>query len=215
MAAVQRKNITHKWYAMVDWMIANPTGSNADLAAHMNMAESTISIIKHSDAFKSFWMARQDEKTAELRRLMNDRLLDVGGKALDIVAARLEKDKHVIPLKGVMEVAKPVLDALGFGARPAGGPSVVVNNNNAPQTAHISLEDLREAQQAIRDHEGRYSDGARDERALPAPAVEDAEVLDETPSEKNRLVFERMERRRKAAEHREFWSDFPEQDKNR
>lgn len=174
MAQIQRKNITHKWHAMIDWMIANPSGTNRDLAEYMNLTEASVSVIKHSDGFKALMQHKLDEKTRELRRIMNDKLLAVGGAALDIVSDRLVEKKHVLPIKDAMEIAKPVLDALGFGSRgPIGGTQV--NVNTGPQVTHISLEELRSAQAEMRLIEAQNAEGGAPGRTQPAQ-IEHEEV---------------------------------------
>jgi hypothetical protein len=181
MAQVQRKNVTHKWHAMIDWMIANPSGTNAQLAEYMSMTEPSISIIKHSDGFKALMQHKMDEKTRELRQIMNGKLLSVGARALDIVSERLEEKRRVLPIKDAMEIAKPVLDALGFGARSQ-GPNTQVNVNTGPQVQvnHISLEELRAAQAEMQQVEARNA--LRPEALAYTPAQHNGHpIVDITP----------------------------------
>jgi hypothetical protein len=181
VAQVQRKNITHKWHAMIDWMIANPSGTNRELAEYMSMTEPSISIIKHSDGFKALMQAKLDEKTRELRQVMNGKLLAVGSAALDIVSERLQEKRHVLPINQAMDIAKPVLDALGFGARVQ-GPGTQVNVNTGPQVQvnHISLEELRAAQAEMHQVEARNAQRPESLAYTPAP-YSDQRIVDITP----------------------------------
>lgn len=231
MAQVQRKNVTHKWHAMIDWMIANPSGTNRELAEYMGMGEPSVSIIKHSDGFKALMQHKLDEKTRELRRIMNDKLLSVGGAALDIVSERLVEKRHVLPIKDAMEIAKPVLDALGFGARgPLGGTQVNVNTGPQVSVNHISLEELRSAQAEMRMIEAQNAEHGGAPNSAPegtSPRRYDPQVIEHIPEisqaqaqsrkdaeeaerRRRKSALERIDRRNEQRERREFWSTFPE-----
>lgn len=118
---------TVRWHHdhVIDFMIANPTVSQAQIAKEFGFREHWVSLMVNSDAFK----ARLAERKAELVdpiivRTVEERLHAVAAASLDRV---LEKLVGPLPPddKFVLESAKLATAALGYGARPAGGKTDV------------------------------------------------------------------------------------------
>lgn len=137
------------WYeSLADFMIANPKANQEDAAHHFGRARSTISTIMQSDSFKAYMRQRRDEFASDLDSRVKGKLLQVVDGGLDIIIDKLDKKRDTIPLRDIQATTDSALKALGYGLEQ--GPSVTINN--APQTVvvPVSLQDLQDAQLALR-----------------------------------------------------------------
>lgn len=158
------------WYdGIIDWMIANPGAKLYDCAAHFGKANSTISLIVNSDAFKMRLAERRKEFEQIHDAAIVGKTTEIALKALDVMLDQLDKKRDKIPLKDANEIANTALQRLGYGAKP----STVVNvgNGAGATVVQVTRETLEASRKQIRQQQER--------RLLE---VEDAEVVvDDTP----------------------------------
>ncbi len=163
------------WYeALADFMLANPTALQNDIAAHFGRTASTISIVINTDAFKAYFRQRRAAFQSDLSEGVKQKLMNVADVSLDMMLEKLEKKKDSIPLDMLLKTNESVLKALGYG-QTGGGSAVQVNvNTNAATVAPaVTLADLEAARVAFRNSQAA---------ALPpptsAPAGEEASVVE-------------------------------------
>lgn len=142
------------WYeALADFMLANPSARQNDIAVHFKRSASTISVILNTDAFKAYYRQRRAEYQGDLTGTINTKLMNVVDLSLDVMLEKLEKKRDTLPLDQIQRVNDSALKALGYGQS---GPAVVVQqNNNVHNTTTIpvsvGLADLEAARTALRN----------------------------------------------------------------
>jgi len=140
------------WYeSLADFMVANPSATQNDMAAHFGRQPATISTVINTDAFKAYLRQRRAVHVEKLDQSVRDKLFNVTNKSLDHILETLDKKRDSIPLEQLRSLADSSLKNLGYGVTPPGG-GVNVNVNTTPQTLHVavSLEDLETARQALK-----------------------------------------------------------------
>lgn len=153
------------WYeAMADFLIANPTATNKQIATAFDRSETTITLVKNSDAFKAYLRQRRQEFIQEHDAAVRAKQLGIVETSMDVMLRVLEKKQDTIPLAQLAEIVDKGLTRLGYGTAPAGTNVQVNVNNPAPQVVAVGVDDLRAAQQAMR---------IAQQRALEAPTVVD------------------------------------------
>lgn len=155
MSDYERIKATRKmrwWYEhMADYMIANPTALQNDIAAHFNRAPGTISTIINSHAFQAYLRKRREEYTGALDAQVRGKLLKVADRGLDFLLDGLEKKRDSIPIDTLQRTVDASLKSLGYGA--AAAPSVKVdihNDRNTVVPVAVGLDDLEAARRALR-----------------------------------------------------------------
>jgi len=136
------------WYdGIIDWMIANPGKKLYDCAAHFNKAQSTISLIVNSDAFKMRLAERRREFEGLHDAAIIGKTTEVALKALDIMLDQMEKKRDKIPLKDANEIANTALKRLGYGEKPT---TVNIGAGAGSTVLQISRETLEASRNSIR-----------------------------------------------------------------
>lgn len=176
---VARVRYTHE--AMANMVIADPSISQNQIARHFGYSVGWISRIFNSDAFQAYLHSRiEDLQDPELRARVNARmhqieeqLKTIADLSLNRVISRLSGEDPVTGLPDVrpieddflLKTAQMAKDALGFGAKPAGGggneSGTTINIIQLPQKAASSAEWAAQY--------GSTADAGR--RQLPDPAV--------------------------------------------
>jgi len=163
------------WYeALADYMLANPTALQNDIAAHFGRSAATISLVINTDAFKAYFRQRRNEFQTSLGETVKTKLMNVADKSLDAILDKLEKKRDTIPLESLQKNTEMTLKALGYGN--SNGPSVVVNTgsttHNSVVVPNVSLADLEVARQALRNAQAQSL----------APPILDGEFTDSNES---------------------------------
>ena len=123
--AITKVSYTHD--AMIDLIIANPSITQGQLAAHFQYTQGWISQIMSSDA----WKARLAERKGDLSdptvvATVNERLEGLARQSLQMIQQNLDMNP------GKVDVALKALEistrALGYGANAQSGVNVQVNN---------------------------------------------------------------------------------------
>lgn len=156
------------WYSSIaDEMVKNPSASNAELAKILGRSASTISFIRASNTFQTYYAQRRTEYTLAHDAAIRDKLTSVAEKGLDVLLDKIETQKSQIPMTIVNEVTVNALDRLGFN--PKQNPTTQVNVQQNTNSVTVTAADLEEARMVLRSLEAQRG-------AVPLP-----QVLDVTP----------------------------------
>lgn len=141
------------WYEqLADYMLAHPQALQNDIAAHFGRSAGTISTIINSDAYQAYYRQRRGAYVGALDDRVREKMLTVADKGFDLILDRFDKKRDSIPIDTLNKTVEMALKASGHGQQ--GGPSTIVNVAPGTQTmvaVPVSLEDLQEAQQALRN----------------------------------------------------------------
>jgi hypothetical protein len=163
------------WYeALADHMIAHPTISQNELAAHFGRSPVTISTVVNTDSFKAYFRQRRSQHAEALDSTVRAKLFQLADKSLDQMLATLEKKRDSVPMESLQRASDMALKNLGYGAGAPGAGVTVNVGNPAPPTVNVavSLDDLERAREALR----------RNQLAAPAPIEgEFTEVVEDRP----------------------------------
>lgn len=168
------------WYEhLADYMIAHPKALQNDIAAHFGKSPGTISVIVNSDAFKAYLRQRRANYVEALDSSVREKMLNVADVGFDLILDRFDKKRDTIPLETLNRTIELALKGSGMGQTPGAG--TVVNVNAPSQTTvvpvPVSLSDLQEAQQALRNAQQGITPTA-------SPVVEgEYTEVDEAPTE--------------------------------
>ena len=121
MAQVQRKNVTPRHEAIVDWEILNPEGNGNECAEALGILPASLSVIRHSDAFIDYRARRLAKHHENVSDSVIDKTENLAKLSLDILAERFHGARGEIPLGGVKDTCEMALKALGFGQNSGGG----------------------------------------------------------------------------------------------
>lgn len=137
------------WYdGIIDWMIANPGAKLYECAEHFQKAQSTISLIVNSDAFKMRLAERRKEFEAVHDAAIIGKTTEVALRALDVMLDQLDKKRDKIPLKDANEIANTALKRLGYGEKP--GTTVNIGQGAGATVVQVSRETLEASRRQIR-----------------------------------------------------------------
>jgi len=123
------------WYdSLIDWMMANPSGSMEDAALFLGRSVVWVRIVANSDAFKARYDARRAQLSANIKDRLTDKVTKVAELTLDCIITRLEQTQDKVPLPILLDLQEKALQRLGYGVQPqtqplAGGNQVNVQNN--------------------------------------------------------------------------------------
>lgn len=177
MASPTVKKVNWWHQRLADWMLVNPGANIRDAAKIFNCTETTLYIVKNSDAFKAYWEFRRRkledglegdanaalglglmEKTAAIAEMAMDQILEQlesNGKAQSVGAP-------IIPHDELRSTADMAMKKLGYGLPSKSGDSPVQNNQiNLTIDANL-LAQAREKMKQIHGVETAAP-------ALPAP----------------------------------------------
>lgn len=145
------------WYeSLADYMIANPTSTQNEIAAYFGRNPATISLVINTDAFKAYFRQRRAQHEAGLDSEVRGKLFKVANKSLDFMLDSLEKKRDSIPLEILHRTTDTALKSLGYGAPAPQGTTV----NVAAPTVNVavSVEDLEAARTALRRQQQQVID---------------------------------------------------------
>lgn len=134
--AIARVKYSHD--AMIDFILADPTVSQAAIAAHFGYGQAWVSRIMNSDAFQARLAARRaDIIDTTLVATVDERFKAVINKSLDVVLEKL----HTNPSFDVaIKAAEVAAKAMGYGAKP----QVNIQNNILTDLKNMSDQELEE-----------------------------------------------------------------------
>jgi hypothetical protein len=148
------------WYeSLADYMIANPSASQNDIAAYFQRNPATISTVINTDAFKAYFRQRRAQHAEGLDTAVRAKLFSLANASLDHMLAALEKKRDSVPLETLQRTSDMALKNLGYGVGTSSGVTVNVDQKG-PQTVNVavSLDDLTRAREALRRNQMRVID---------------------------------------------------------
>lgn len=152
---------------MVDWLVANPGGTQNDLAKFVNKSVGTVSAIVRSDMFQAALRQRQEEFSKQQDLLLHNKITKVAVASLDTILSVIETKRGSIPLETLNDVADGALKRLGYGVeskQPAVQVNVQTNNNVA---APVSIDELNDARALMKHHQQQLA--GTPQPSLPSP----------------------------------------------
>ncbi len=154
MPAPAKVSYTHD--AMIDLIIACPSISNGQLAAHFGYTAAWCSMIKSSDAFKARLAARKSELVDPTITLtMEERIQGITERALEVMAEKLEAPASLVSDALVMRAAEFGAKSLGIGSQSASAPA---NPNHLEDLAKrlVLLQSQHRRTQDAQDVDARF-----------------------------------------------------------
>lgn len=128
---------------MIDLIIANPSISQNELAAHFGYSASWISQIIASDAFQARLAERRDEIVdPAIRASVEEQFRGLVFRSLDILRTKLARPAEAIPDNLVLRTVEIAAKVAGYGIRED-APS------NAPGDMHVHLTVMGERLTAL------------------------------------------------------------------
>lgn len=142
MAAVQPKNWNWWYDRLIDWMIANPSGTMKEASQFFKTSESWLSVIKNSDMFIDRFKIRSKEASDGCLTGIKEKSMAAAEQALDALNRRLETQADVLPITTLLEVTDITMKRFGYGAdKKTAGPAV----QNNFFMGNVSQEELETA----------------------------------------------------------------------
>lgn len=161
----QPLKLSHTHVAIMDYMLANPSISIAQIAAHFGYTQGWVSFLINSDIFRAAIAEKQDIIFHETVLPLHKKMENVAHLALDRLAQRIPLETEIGPLT---KVADGVLSRLGFSS-DRGGVNVNVNAPGGMVQVNTTRSEI-EAARALIGKAPRPEIGVLiDAPALPAP----------------------------------------------
>lgn len=140
---VKRLNDVH--IQILDYILANPGCTYAQISAVVGYSIGWISQIVNSDAFQAMLAERQIDAWGDIKLTMKDRVTGVAVVALERLTERLPVEQDISKVSNVADLA---LKALGFGAKPSASPvgsPAIGQQNNLTIVGSVDKETLQTA----------------------------------------------------------------------
>lgn len=157
MSATQLKNGMRAWHEeLLEFLLANPRASLAEISIYFNATPSWISIVKNSDAFREVWAKRRSEHFDRVSISVSDRVTALADVTIDALTVKMEKHiaADTATIEQLKEVGDMALKALGFGAK---GNNINIRTDVSATTNvfvdKATLERAREARRIIQREE--------------------------------------------------------------
>jgi hypothetical protein len=135
----------------MDFYVLNPTATEEEAAAALNVHPHTVHLVKNSDLWQARFAQRREAFINKADALSLERLqgkvLKLAETGVDVLTQRIEAERVNLGLtcEGVRETTDMALKALGYGVKAP--PAKVVNNT---QNIVISSGELAEARRRMR-----------------------------------------------------------------
>lgn len=128
--SLQIKNVRYRHQYIADWLIANPERDQHELAEELDLTESHLSVIIHSDAFQEYYQLRREAVHEAVADEVTSRVTKVANLTLDVLETRIERERETVGIGVVRDVAAMSLKALGFGQPSASAAATAAQQNN-------------------------------------------------------------------------------------
>lgn len=167
------------WYeSLADYILANPTAKNTEIAAAFGKSPGWMSSIVNSDAFKSYFAQRRANYNELHDAALRDRATGVVVKALDVLLETMDKKKDKMTVSEIVKIQDSALTMLGYGQK---GPVAAAPQPSAPPSVTVNVAVLREARGQIRQLEQERIQLVEAEKQTPhsPPLIEGSPQEDE------------------------------------
>lgn len=132
----------------MDYMLANPTATQGEIAAAFRLSQSWLSIIMHSEAFKLRYAEKSQETFDTVVIPLREKLLGVAHRAVEKLGQAVDNSQDP---DFILDAANKTLQRLNYGQGPAAPVAPTNQQNNffmvSPQdlaAARASMDRLRE-----------------------------------------------------------------------
>lgn len=157
--SAQLQKMAPKHQMIAQYMLANPTASQGQIAAAFGMTQSWLSIIVNSQAFAEYMATLNEEILHERVIPLRDKLLGVSHRAVEKLGAAVEASADP---QFLLAAADKTLHRLGYA--PARGPEPLPSQVNVQQNILVADKEM------LAEARGRMLAAAtRTSSALPAP----------------------------------------------
>lgn len=134
MSATQLKNGVRAWHEeLLEFIIANPRASGAEIAFHFNVTQTWVSIVKNSDAFKELWAQRRGDHFSRVSATIVEKVSALADVTVDALSEEVEKQHRegTASIASLRETADLALRSLGFGGKQhsVNSPAYPINVN--------------------------------------------------------------------------------------
>ena len=141
---------------LLEFLLAHPRASLAEISIYFNATPSWISIVKNSDAFQEMWAQRRNEHFNRVSINVSERITALAEVTVDALTVKMEKaiQTDTATIDQLKEVGDMALKALGFGAKH--NNSISIQNNATTANVFVdkaTLERAREARRSIQRDE--------------------------------------------------------------
>lgn len=160
-ASIKKVGVWHE--DLLEFLIANPRASGAEVALYFNVSEAWLSTVKNSDAFQELWAKRRGEHFSRVSSSIVEKVTALAEVTVDALTDEVEKKKrnNDLEIQTLTEVSNMALKALGFGAKRENSTGVSVNVNTGPTYVvdKDTLARAREAKQQMLDRVAAVAEG--------------------------------------------------------
>jgi hypothetical protein len=162
---VQIKKVRAWHEELLEFILANPRASGAEIAFYFGVTEAWVSTVKNSDAFQELWARRRGEHFSRVSSTITEKVTALAEVTVDALTDKIEEQKRKgeVQVQTLKEVGEMALKALGFGAKRETASPVIVNNNFT-----VDKETLARAREAKR----LYIDATPTPSAAPTAGAE-------------------------------------------
>lgn len=141
-----------EWHdALIDFILLNPTASNAQIGAALNRGAQSIAAVRSSSIFRARYAARRDAHSRNVSDAVIHRTQNIALKSLERLEAHLDDDtmmKKTSPA-ALNEIAKTALETIGLLPTKGSQPHQPIQINQTFQSPGITIDDLNQARQRI------------------------------------------------------------------
>jgi len=147
MGMVQIKAVRAWHEELLEFILANPRASGAEIALYFNVTEAWLSTVKNSDAFKELWAKRRGEHFSRVSSNLSEKVTALAEVTVDALTDKIEeaKRKNELQIQTLTEVSAMALKSLGFGAKDKASNNAPVVNVNTYVVDKDTLARAREA----------------------------------------------------------------------
>lgn len=173
MASNQIQSVRVLHNAIMDYMLANPLASNAEVAKEFQVTPAWLSVITNSDVFQEKLAIKQQELFGEtVIPTMRDKLRAIADKSMANILAQLQAPPD--PAYSV-KAAEMSFKALGFG--PSRGTTVNLTQQNNTTNFGMTKQELEACRNNILQLTGKPStiETYEDSEFLELPGDDDEE----------------------------------------
>lgn len=143
-AQIQKVSGWHE--RLADWLILNPTRSQAEAAKEFGVTQSWLSTVINSDAFRDHFHRKSQAHSESLLATVREKTLGVAGRAIDMLGEKLDTmGEAAFSVKDLVEIADMTLKRTGHG-EPRGPAAAAVQVN----VGLVTKDELREARERMR-----------------------------------------------------------------
>jgi hypothetical protein len=186
MSDYHRARLTRRqrwWHeTLADFLLMNPTASNQECSDFFNGLRSpdTIQLIRNTDVFKALMASRRQEINENMSAAIISKAAGVTYTAFDAILDKINKKRDTLPMNELTSALETVNKFVN-GPVKTGGVTVNVNQPQQTLVVPVGINDLAEAQAALRRHQATMAQAPITIDVVPEPVKE--EVVAAAPAD--------------------------------